>query len=701
MTPRITVAIACYQASETIDRAVESALAQDWPDFEVLVVDDASSDDSAARVAMRMGEEPRLRLIRHGENAGPGAVRQTLLGAANGTYIAFFDDDDTSAPQRLRRQFETLTRYLERTGAAEAVCYASGSRVYPNGYVLDLPAIGSRPKVPVGEAVADYLLFNRRQPGLFYGSGTPTCALFAAVETLVAAGGFDPGQRRVEDAELAVRLARRGAHFVGCPERLFTQHATQAGDKSPLKNFEAELRLIEKNRDYLEQRGRYDYARRWARLRYDHFRRNRGAMIRDLAGLAVRHPIATLRHLAQSAGRRWRHERRMAGASGTGSSDHRGPGCVVFVVSEDWYFWSHRRPMAEAVQAMGYHVVVATRLAGHEGNIAACGFEAVHAPFDRSSLNPLRELRTVMVLRRVLVRRRPVVVFAVALKPIVDCGLAALLAGRPPVLNVFAGMGSVLGGGGRLGPVIGRTIRILTALTNAHTVVQNTDDRDHVLTHGLARPGAVTVIPGSGIDLNAFPVRPEPEGTVVALMVSRLLADKGVYELVAAAERLRDEKLDVQVWVAGEPDTANPRSVPSETLRNWQKTGAVTFLGRRDDVADLWAQAHIAVLPSYREGLPKSLLEAAASGRPLVTTDVTGCRDLVPEGRTGILVARGDPDALADALTTLAQDRTRRRQCGAAARRLVESHYSSTRVAAATRELVERIVIAPGERKVN
>jgi glycosyltransferase involved in cell wall biosynthesis len=312
MQEKITIGIACYQAADTIERALTSALRQDWPNTEILVVDDASQDAGPDKINAIRAANPHVRFIRHPRNTGPGAVRRTILEHATGTYLAFFDDDDESHPHRLSRQYECLRAYRATHPDAPVVCYASGVRVYPNGYVLDLPAIGSREAVPVGESVADYLLFNRREPEAFYGSGTPTCSLFAPVATLHAVGGFDPDQRRVEDTDLAVRLARAGGHFVGCAEVLFTQYATGGADKSPEANHRAELRVIEKNRDYLERKNRYVYARTWCTVRYHHFRGRKGAMLGTLARCLLRHPAATSRHLAMSAFRRWRHERRMA-----------------------------------------------------------------------------------------------------------------------------------------------------------------------------------------------------------------------------------------------------------------------------------------------------------------------------------------------------------------------------------------------------
>ncbi len=309
--PLITVGICCYNAADTIERAIGSALAQTWPNLEVLVVDDASKDDSVDRVAALAERYSNLRLVRHATNQGPGQARQTLLDNAAGEFLAFFDDDDESLPERLAVQYARIVSYERETGAELVACYASGERIYDNGYCKPLIAIGSRPQVPHGPAVADYVLFYDKRPGFFYGSGTPSCALMARRSTLLAVGGFDGSLRRVEDLDLAIRLARAGAHFVGCPERLYRQHATQAPDKSPEMNLQAAQQIVDKHADYLRSVSRYGYARNWPRLRYYHFRGEYGQFAMTLLGLLCRAPVKTLSHLLQTGPRRLRHERRM------------------------------------------------------------------------------------------------------------------------------------------------------------------------------------------------------------------------------------------------------------------------------------------------------------------------------------------------------------------------------------------------------
>lgn len=310
--PIITIGLTCFNAEKTIERALRSAQVQDWPAFEILVVDDASSDDSWHLIEAMAAADPRIKAVRHADNSGAAAARNTILEQAAGTHIAFFDDDDESFPDRVRTQYEAICDYEARHSIQLVACYASGSRRYSNGYELELEAIGSRPVVPTGEVVADYLLFNGRRDGIFYGAGTPTCALMARVATLRAAGGFDTELRRAEDVDFAIRLALIGGHFIGCKKKLFLQHATFSADKSADKNLASEMRLLEKHAAYLKKKGRYGYARRWFRLRFYHFSRQRVRFILAVAALLLCHPVNGMAHLLHSVPRRMLHEKKMS-----------------------------------------------------------------------------------------------------------------------------------------------------------------------------------------------------------------------------------------------------------------------------------------------------------------------------------------------------------------------------------------------------
>lgn len=369
---------------------------------------------------------------------------------------------------------------------------------------------------------------------------------------------------------------------------------------------------------------------------------------------------------------------------------------LLFVVTEDWYFWSHRLPMAEAAQAAGFDVAVACRVDAHRAAIEGRGIRVLPlARLRRSGLNPLAEARAVAELATLYRRERPAVVHHVAMKPVVYGALAARLAGVSGVVNAMAGLGFVFTATSLkarlLRPVLSAAFRLLLNRPGSRLLVQNADDQAAFAR--LVAPRRIVLVPGSGVDVAAFAPTPEPAAPpVVALCVARLLWDKGIGELVEAARLLRARGVPVVVRIAGDRDPANPRCIPQATLAAWQAEGIVEFLGRRDDIAALTAAAHIAVLPSYREGMPKSLLEAAACARPLVTTDVPGCRALVRDGENGLLVAPRDAGALADALARLAQDAALRRRMGAEARREAEETYSTQAIGNAVAALYHAVL---------
>ena len=307
----ITIGITCFNAQDTLLRALKSALNQTWTNTEILLVDDASSDKSLEKIYPFVESNPHVKLIQHKSNLGPAAARQTIMKQSKGSFIAFFDDDDESLAARLEIQYKTICAYEKETGEDLIACYASGTRRYPNGYKMHIKAIGSQPEIPHGTAVADRLLFYGGDTKFFYGAGTPTCSLMARKSTLEAIGGFDADFRRVEDVDLAIRLSLSGGHFIGCPEALFIQYSSQSQDKAPEKNLQAELQLAEKHKNYLQSIGWYSYAKKWPLLRYYHFTRRYLSLCLVLGRLLAEHPMKTLSHFLTTAPKRFLHERKM------------------------------------------------------------------------------------------------------------------------------------------------------------------------------------------------------------------------------------------------------------------------------------------------------------------------------------------------------------------------------------------------------
>ena len=307
----VTIGVTCFDARDTILRALKSASAQDWPAIEIVVVDDCSKDGSAEIVRDFIASDARARLIQHRENLGFAAALNTVLAHARGEFVALFDDDDESLPNRVREQVRVLSQYETITGSHLVACYASGEQRYPNGYRVDSPAIGMRGPVPKGPAVAEYLLVFKRQPGWFYGAGTPACALLARRTTFEAMGGFDPNLRRRQDVDFAVRLALRGGHFIGTTERLYIRHMTGGAEKSAEAILAAWSALAEKHRAYLQGICRYDYALRWPRLRYWHFKRRYARFALEFLRLLLRNPVEATRHILATGPARLVHEHKM------------------------------------------------------------------------------------------------------------------------------------------------------------------------------------------------------------------------------------------------------------------------------------------------------------------------------------------------------------------------------------------------------
>ena len=373
---------------------------------------------------------------------------------------------------------------------------------------------------------------------------------------------------------------------------------------------------------------------------------------------------------------------------------------LIYLVTEDWYFWSHRLPMARAARAAGFEVAVACRLDQHGERIAAEGFRVLPLSWRRSSVNPAGTLAAVAEIAALYRRERPDIVHHVAMKPVLLGGLAAALAGVPAVVNAVTGLGSsFLGTGGlklRISGAMARPLlRLVLRRPNSLTILQNEDDRRTLVEAGLLCEEQARIIRGSGVDIAHHAVLPEPpEPPVTIGCVARLIADKGLRTLVEAQQRLRAKGLPVRLILAGKTDPANPTSIPPAELAQWAALPDVELPGHITDVRTVWARCHIAALASHpnREGLPKSLLEAAACGRAIVATDVTGCREIAHHGENALLVPPHDAVALADALETLVRDAALRRRFAAASRRLVESDLTSDQVGAKTAELYRSLL---------
>lgn len=371
---------------------------------------------------------------------------------------------------------------------------------------------------------------------------------------------------------------------------------------------------------------------------------------------------------------------------------------LLFLVTEDWYFCSHRLPIARAARDAGFAVTVATRVNHHGEAIRAEGFELVPLGWERANSNPLREIAALLEITGIYRRLRPDIVHHVAVKPALVGSLAARLAGAPRMVNAIAGLGFVFASRSLkariLRPLISLGFRALLNGSHSRVIVQNPDDERLLIERHLIAPERLVLIKGSGVDLDLFCPLPEPiAGPPVAALVSRMIWDKGIGILVEAARLLKARGVALKVVLAGQPDPENPASIGADQLRAWHHEGIVEWVGFCDDVPGLWARSHIAVLPSwYGEGVPKSLLEAAAAGRPLVAADGPGLREVVRDGVTGLLVPPRDAEALANGLQRLAEDAGLRQRLGQAARSLAEREFGEDTVIRGTLALYRTLL---------
>ncbi|CAL1239095.1 glycosyltransferase family 4 protein [Candidatus Methylocalor cossyra] len=375
-----------------------------------------------------------------------------------------------------------------------------------------------------------------------------------------------------------------------------------------------------------------------------------------------------------------------AGAVDPAKSGSRGK--ILFFVTEDWYFCSHRLPLAVAAKQAGYEVAVATRVRAHGQAILAAGLRLIPLELSRGGRNPLTEWLTVWRLFRVYRRERPDLVHHVALKPVLYGSLAARLAGVPRVVNALTGLGHIFAESNRAGLLrwaVKGAIRKLLGGRRSRVIVQNPDDLRRLSAAAALDPKAVALIRGAGVDLAQFRPHREPEGPPVVVLAARMLWDKGVGEFVAAATQLTQQGIVARFVLVGDADHENHSAIPTRQLETWKAQGPVDWWGRREDMPAVFAACHIVCLPSYYgEGVPKVLLEAAAAGRPIVTTDMPGCREVVRDGDNGFLVPPKNVSALAAALARLLENPPLRARMGRRGREIAEAEFGVERVIEAT-----------------
>ena len=355
---------------------------------------------------------------------------------------------------------------------------------------------------------------------------------------------------------------------------------------------------------------------------------------------------------------------------------------LLFLVTDDRYFMSHRLPMARAAMAAGFEVHVGTRVNNYGEAIRAEGFSVHDLAWEKLKRSPLNILQDILAIRRLYQTLKPDLVHHIALVPVMFGQIAATGLDIATV-NTIAGLGSGFIGRDLKGKILkaGLVLALRTLLTRSKslTVVQNDDDRLALQSIGVPQD-SIRLVAGSGVDTDLLKPLPEPQGPITIGVAARMLDDKGIRPLVEAQAILHRKGLDTRLLLAGDYDPTNRSAIQMADLQAFGRQPGVEWLGHVDDIAGFWARCHIAALPSRREGLPKALLEASALGRPLVATDVPGCRDVAIDGKTGLLVPVDDAKALALAIEQLANDPALRKKFGEAGRLHVEKTFSSAAI---------------------
>lgn len=365
---------------------------------------------------------------------------------------------------------------------------------------------------------------------------------------------------------------------------------------------------------------------------------------------------------------------------------------LLYLVTEAGYFFSHRYPLAKAAQQQGYEVIVATVPGGYQQRLEAEGFTAYPLKhMTRAGLNPFKQLLSLFEIYTLYRKEKPDVVHHVAMKPVLYGSIAARLAGIKKAVNALTGLGYLF-----ISPHfkarflrfwVWRGFHVLFQKRGWVLILQNKDDFN--LFSQIVPTKNLALIRGSGVDIDHFaPLEKKVSNKKLRItLVARMLWDKGIGEAIEATKLLKEKGLDFELVLAGGIDAQNPSGISRSVIGKWEQQGFCTWLGNVENIADLYQKSDIALLPSYREGLPKSLLEAAACGLPIITTDVPGCREVVVPHKTGFLVPLKSVEPLAEAMEKLLTQPSVRRKMGIGGRCLAISSFSEPLIIAETLDL--------------
>jgi glycosyltransferase involved in cell wall biosynthesis len=369
---------------------------------------------------------------------------------------------------------------------------------------------------------------------------------------------------------------------------------------------------------------------------------------------------------------------------------------LLFLVSEDWYFWSHRVSLAQEAKKRGYKVIVATRVNRHGNQILDLGLHLIPIKMQRRSLNPLRELLAIKEIINIYRKEKPDIVHHVAIKPVLYGSIAAYIAGIRNIINAVTGLGYVFSSNSvkacLIRPFVTTGLAVLLNRKRSRLILQNKDDYYFFVRKRIINEDKICLIRGSGVDTHHFCRVSKASEVPVVILISRMSWQKGIGEFIEAARILKKEGLKARFVLVGDADPHNPAMIKPAQLKKWREEGVIEWLGYRDNTAELFSQSDVACLPSYREGLPKVLLEAAACGLPIVASDVAGCREIVRHQENGLLVPAKDAPALAKAIKHLIENPALRDKMGEQGRNLVIKEFAVEKVIDETIALYEELL---------
>ena len=367
---------------------------------------------------------------------------------------------------------------------------------------------------------------------------------------------------------------------------------------------------------------------------------------------------------------------------------------ILLVANTDWYLYNFRLSLARFLQKRGVEVVLVSPEGRFTSQLDEKGFKWVEWRLGRSSVAPWSEAASLWQLATIYRREKPALVHHFTVKPVLYGSIAAKFSGIREVVNSITGLGYIFEGKGTkarwVKPIANGLYRFASGWSKSENIFENQSDQQFFIQNRFTRNGQTHLIESVGVDTDYFSPLPEPKGIPVIVLAARMLWDKGVGVLVDAA-RLLKEKVDARVVLVGEPDPGNPSNIEPEILHRWVEEGIVEWWGWQTDMRSVYARCHIVTLPSLHEGSATGLLEAAATGRPLVATDIPGCRLFVRDGENGLLVPLNDPLALSKALEKLVCNPEIRQKMGSAGRKLVLENYTDEKVNQATWEVYRKV----------